>query len=131
MTTRLELPKPRYPMVTRVVSELPTPVEGVVTTGPITWMIKAKHPFMVDLMVVRMFVDELGVEIYSIPEDGKNGVRHTIPMEKIRCIEEVMPAATFLDEIEMAQEDDEDEDDGPEIVDQAPEEESNQPATSP
>jgi|WetSurMetagenome_2_1015567.scaffolds.fasta_scaffold322941_2 hypothetical protein len=131
------LPQPGYPMVTRVVSDclFPTPRQKeehrnincphcqVVlkvpvkieesSPEPMTWVVSQTHPLVPGMRVVRMFVVDGGVEVYS--SDSRNYLRNIIPMGSIKLVEEAMPVEMFEDEItraeaDLAEEDSEDED---------------------
>jgi len=115
MTTRIELPNPGFPMVTRMISNSLLPEEGQ-REEPITWVLSQPHPLVPNMKVVRMFVDRGGVEVYSVPDDGKNGMRNLIPMSWVRLVEEVMPLDVFVEELAAAESDggdDDDDDDEP------------------
>lgn len=114
----ITLPKPNYPMLTRMVSDPLFPKEGGGSSEPITWALSSAHPLVPDMKITRMFVDRNGVvEIYS--HDGKTGMRNVIPQNHVRITEEVMPMEIFAGEIAAAEsppndeddEEDEDEDD--------------------
>ena len=113
------------PVLTRVVSN---PVFND-RDEPITWAVRAPHPFVPETYtVVRMFIDLGGVEIYSLANDGKSGMRNIIPTSKIRFTEEAMGFDVFKEELEAAMyagapvgplsaaddDDDDDDDDEPE-----------------
>lgn len=86
---------------------------------PITWTVGQRHPLVPDMMIVRMFVDRGGVEVYS--HDGKNGMRNLIPMSFVRLIEEVMPLDLFAEELSAAEaESDDDGDEGDDEPEEAP-----------
>ena len=86
------------PALTRVVSN---PIFSD-RDEPITWAVRTPHPIIDTYMVVRMFADLGGVEIYSLSTDGKSGMRNTIPTSKIRLVEEAMPFDVFKEELEAA-----------------------------
>ena len=146
MTTSIRLPpaSPGRPLLTRMLSNalfvspptLPMPPQGASLDvhallamqrqaahadpidQPITWVAGQPHPLVPNMTVARMYVEEGGVDVYS--HDGRNGMRHFIPMDTIRLIEEVMPLDTFADEIEDAEEraiDDDDDDEPEEEID--------------
>lgn len=118
MTTRdIELPPPGFPMVTRMISNALLPIDGG-SQAPATWVVSQPHPLVPDMMVVRMFVDRGGVEVYS--HDGRNGMRNLIPMTWVRLIEEVMPLDVFAEELAAAESDEPDDDDNDDDDDTAP-----------
>lgn len=87
------------PVLTRVVSN---PVFND-RDEPITWAVRAPHPFVPDeYTVVRMFIDLGGVEIYSLAKDGRSGMRNIIPTSKVRFTEEAMGFDVFKEELEAA-----------------------------
>lgn len=87
------------------------------TDQPLTWVAGQFHPLVPNMRIVRMYVDDTGVSVYS--HDGKNGMRHFVPIALVRLVEEVMTLDAFVDAIEdeEAPEDDEPDldepDDGP------------------
>ena len=117
------------PVLTRVVSN---PVFND-RDEPITWAVRAPHPFVPETYtVVRMFIDLGGVEIYSLASDGKSGMRNIIPTSKIRFTEEAMGFDVFKEELEAAMyagapvgplsaDDDDDDDDNDESEPEEPE----------
>ena len=109
------------PVLTRVVSN---PIFSD-REEPITWSVRVAHPLIPEYTIVRMFIDLGGVEIYSLANDGKSGMRNIIPTSKIRFIEEAMGFDVFKEELEAAMyagapvgplsaDDDDDDDDEPE-----------------
>jgi len=98
-------------MVMRVVSNplFPEDPNGN-NREPIVWVLSEMHPFIPAMKIVRMFydVDAGGVEIYST--DGKKGVRHIVPMNVIRLVEEVMSMDVLCNELEIAESDEPDPD---------------------
>jgi len=120
-TKLIELPTPRRPLVMRVLSN---PLFHDTGPEPITWTVAQPHPLVPDAKIVRMFSSDIGVEVYSVVNDGKTGMRNFIPMTTVRLVEEVMPIEEFADELFDAEEDDDDEpdepDDEPEILPEEP-----------
>lgn len=115
----VELPAPQFPMLTRVVS---SPIFSE-RDAAITWGVGAPHPLVPETYkVIRMFVDRGGVEVYSVSNDGKSGMRNLIPMERVRFIEEAMPLDVFVEELDAAEsagdDDDDDDPDEPEFLDE-------------
>lgn len=126
MTT--QLPAPQYPTVTHVVSlplyaeaktenrqlgcpncqaQLEVPVRVYSKPEPVTWAIGQLHPLVPKMKVVRMFVGEDSVEIYSLSEDGAHGVRNSIPLSAVKLVQEAMPLDVFVSELEDAEAGDE------------------------
>ena len=104
---RMQLPGPRFPMVTRVISNALFPAEGsaaVREPEPIAWMIGTAHPFVPTMRIVRMFVVSDGVAIYSAADGAAEGMRNLIPMHWVRFVEEAMPIDIFVDELALAEE---------------------------
>ena len=129
----IELPAAQYPMLTRMVSE---PIFGE-SEEPVAWALSKPHPFIPDLNVVRMFLDRgdgngsATVEIYSVSPNGtKGGVRHIIPLNSVRIVEEAMPIDVFVEELAAAEgPNDDGGSDEPNEVTAAPEEPTVQPVT--
>ena len=108
------LPEPGYPMVTRVISDSIFPADPPGSKDePIVWMIGVQHPFIPEMNVMRMFVDDVGAEIYSVSADGRSGMRNMLPMSHIRYVEEAMPLEEFVEELTAAENGDDDEPDDP------------------
>ena len=123
----VNLAPPGYPMLTRMVSDplfpetkpqvmacphckqnlaLPLPTAG--KDEPITWIVGQRHPLVPDMKVMRMFIDHGGVEVYSVANDGKAGMRNLVPMTSVRLTEEAMPMDVFAEELAAAEEEDDD-----------------------
>ena len=117
----VELPEPRFPMLTRMISNPLFPPESGRGEEPITWGLGTLHPLVAGMKVVRMFVDRGGVEVYSVSQDG-NGMRNLIPMHCIRLIEEAMPLDVFVEELAAAESPEDDDD--PEDDEQHPDDPS-------
>jgi len=121
----IHLPPPGYPMLTRMVSNplfpdtksqvmacphckqslsIPVPPPG--KEEPITWIVGDRHPLVPDMKVIRMFIDDTGVEVYSVSADGKAGMRNLVPITSVRLVEEAMPLDVFAEELADAEEDD-------------------------
>jgi hypothetical protein len=106
------LPEPGYPMLAHVVSNalFPEMQSGsvncqacsaavAVPSDKSIWSVDDPHPLVPELKVVRMFIDNGGIEIYSVTEDGKSCTRNFVPMDWIRVTEEVMPLDVFVEEV--------------------------------
>lgn len=76
---------------------------------PVTWIVSKEHPFVPGMKIIRMFVGDGGVEVYS--HDDKIGMRTLIPMSMVRLAQEAMPLDMLADEILAAEDDDDDDDD--------------------
>lgn len=113
---KIELPAPQYPILSRLVTE--SILEN--SDEPVVWVLGGAHPFVDRAKIMRMFIDrgrvtsspqgELDgnnagvVEIYSAPEqDAVEGLRHTIPLNAVRLVEEVMPIDVFVEELAAAE----------------------------
>ena len=92
----LPTPNPDFPILTRAVSNVLFPENG---ENPVTWMLSGEHPLVAGHKVVRMFVNDDGVEIYSVSADGRRGMRNLVPMAQIRLIEEAMTLDLFVEEL--------------------------------
>lgn len=125
VTKTVDLPAPGYPMVTRMISDSlfsearqqwvqPPPGAPAGTPmhlmppkdDPVTWTVSQAHPLIPNLKVVRMFLDRGGVEVYSVTDDGKTGMRNLVPMSRVRLVEEFMPLEVFVEEMAAAETDD-------------------------
>jgi hypothetical protein len=129
-TKPVELPEPGFPMLTRMISDTLFPSTHSQTIGcphcskpitidrtadkeePVTWIVGQRHPLVPEMKVMRMFVDRGGVEVYSVSDDAKAGMRNLVPMSKVRLIEEAMPLDVFVDELVAAESDEPDDPDG-------------------
>lgn len=142
MTQTITLPAPRYPLVSRLVTSPifgdPTNPDGTPALNPdgskkraepIVWALSKPNPLTEAATIVRMFVVEEGIEIYSIAQNGGPGIRNTIPFAMVRIVEEVMPpevfaavlgAASDADAEDDPDDDDEPDDDEPEGLPPAP-----------
>jgi len=107
--SNINLPKPGFPMLTRVVSN-PIFSSDPKKDNPVTWTLGSPHPMIPTVKVVRMFVDRGGVEIYSATDDGSAGMRNWIPDVQIRLTEEAMPMDVFVEELAAAEAGDDDDD---------------------
>lgn len=151
----IDLPAPGYPMVTRVISDplfppeapapAPPPAPGAPVPAPVaappaeplTWVVSHAHPLVPQMKVVRMFVEALGIAVYSVALDGTTGMRNLIPTGRTRFVEEAMPLEVFIDELAIAESDadapDDEEDEPPEAPaqDSSPQEASTGPKAVP
>jgi hypothetical protein len=57
------------------------------------------------MKVIRMFLTDDGVEVYSVADDNRAVMRNLVPSKTIRLTEETMPIDVFADELEAAEED--------------------------
>jgi hypothetical protein len=106
----VELPPPGFPMLTRMISDRLFPPDAK-SQGepqgepePVTWIVGQAHPLVPDMRVMRMFIDQSVVEVYSVSSDGKAGIRNRVPMHSIRLTEEAMPLDVFVEELIAAEE---------------------------
>lgn len=123
----VNLAAPGYPMLTRMVSDplfpdtkqqvmacphckqnLSIPLPSADKQEPVTWIVGQPHPLVPDMKVMRMFIDGGGVEVYSVSNDGKAGMRNLVPIGSVRLTEEAMPLDVFAEELAAAEEEDED-----------------------
>lgn len=102
-----------YPMVVHVVSNPMFPPEPELgpngqPTGrlrkeePVHWIVSKDHPFVPNFIVHRMFLEDDGVEVYSVSKDNKTGMRDTIPTHDVRLVQESMSMDVFIEELEDA-----------------------------
>jgi hypothetical protein len=117
-TQRTELPRPHpdRPMVTLLITDNLMQDRQDQT---IRWVIGQPHPFVPEMTIRRMFTDHDGVEVYSAPTQGNVCIRDLIPMARIRLVQEGMSLDVFIDELDDAESDD-DEEDEPEYLDEEP-----------
>ena len=113
----MALPDPTYPMVVHMISNPMFPAEPAAPgtppnrEEPVHWVISKNHPFVPNFRVMRMFLDRGGVEVYSVFEADKIGMRDVIPMHNVRLVQESMPIDIFVEELAAAEEEDGDEPD--------------------
>ena len=100
-TIELPAPTPGTPMLMRMISDPLFPPEAGAKDEPLTWVVSLAHPLVPDMKVIRMFVEDVGIAVYSV--DGKIGMRNLIPMERTRLVEEAMPLEVFADELYRAE----------------------------
>jgi hypothetical protein len=112
---------PTYPMVVHMISNPMFPGEREVDangqlTGrvgkeePIHWVVSKPHPFVANFNVLRMFMDRGSVEVYSVSADNARGMRDVVPMHCVRLVQEAMPMDIFVEELEAAENDDDEDD---------------------
>jgi hypothetical protein len=115
---QLPLPNPNAPMVTRVITNALFPEESpkgprgepLLPPGfpraeePLTWVVGQKHPLDGNIQIVRMFRAEEGVEVYCVGYE--NGIRCFLPTHQVRFVEEGMPIDLFIEELAIAESDD-------------------------
>lgn len=95
VTGSVMLPEPGYPMLTRMLSNALFPD---MTSGSCSWIFNEPHPLVSEMKVVRMFVVDGGVHVYSAPSNGIC-TRSFVPMGWIKLIEEVMPLDVFVEQL--------------------------------
>lgn len=106
-TISLPPPKANAPLLTRMMSD---PLLG--GEQPIPWVVGAQHPLAPEgWQIRRMFIELDGVEVYAVSPDGKHGTRTSIPIARVRLIEEAMSRDVFIDQLEAAETGDDDDDD--------------------
>ncbi len=103
----IKLPQPQPPIVTRVLSDNLAAAAG---GDPLLWVVGAAHPMDKQSKVVRMFVYERVVHVYTSREG--NCVRNVIPLARVRLVEEVMPVEMFVEELQAAEDGEDPDDDG-------------------
>ena len=127
LTNVVQIPEPGYPMLTRAISNpLFPPEHPTKQAEPITWTVGSQHPLIPEMRVMRMFISDEGVDVYSVSADGHSGMRNMISLGTIRLVEEAMPLEVFIQELAAAEgPDDEEEED-----DEEDEEEENEPTAA-
>ena len=91
----VEIPEPGYPMLTHLLS---SPLFPDMAPGNCSWVVDEPHPLVPEMKVVRMFVVDGGVHVYSAPSSGIC-TRSFVPMGWIKLIEEVMPLDVFVEQL--------------------------------
>ena len=91
----IEIPEPGFPMLTQMISHAPFPD---MPSGICPWVVDQPHPLVPEMKVVRMFVVDGGVHIYSAPNAGVC-TRSFVPMSGVKLTEEVMPFDLFVEEL--------------------------------
>jgi len=149
--TTIKLADPGFPAVMRVVSAavfpeppkeetktagcphcqkpIVIPVEKEGVARPLNWIVGVAHPIIPDMLIIRMFRVDDGIEVYSVKKDNTGGMRHVIPERSVLLVEEAMPLDVFANELQMS-EDDAALDDGEDEEDEE-EETFDPPATTP
>jgi hypothetical protein len=112
----IELPPPGYPMLVLLITDDLVPEDGAKKGTTVQWTVSKPHPFVPKMNVMRMFINNGAVEIYSTSADGAVGTRDTIPMIRVRLAQEAMPLDVFVQELAAAESgfDADDDDDGDE-----------------
>lgn len=100
----IELPRPTFPMITRMVSNEILSDNPQAPMKTETWQFGEDHPLDQKIRVVRMHFVEGGVEVYSVSKDGRGTIRNLVPSAMIRFVEESMPIEVFVQELEDAEE---------------------------
>jgi len=125
---QIQIPDAQPPYLTRMIAHALSPeiVQDEITKqlvrreDPVAWLVGKPHPLVAKTTIFRMFAARGGVEIYSLSEDRRTGIRDFIPMSQIRLIGEEMPLDVFVEELAAAEagEDDDDEPDptGPDEI---------------
>ncbi len=105
--------KPEFPMVMVMFTD---GVEGMPSHGShVLWTVGRPHPFIPETSILRMFITDTGVEVYSW--DSKAGARDLIPMNRIRLVREALSLEILMEELALAEaekaddQDDEEDDD--------------------
>lgn len=101
----VELAEPGFPMAMLMVSEVILPDPERTSQGPLLWVVGKPHPFVPNANVLRMFVTDSGVDVYSVSSNGMKGMRDRIPMTRIRLVQEAMPLEVFAEELDAAEDD--------------------------
>ena len=70
---------------------------------PIAWIVGQQHPLMPEMEILRMFIEDDGVMVYSVSKDKRAGSRNLVPMKSVRLTEEAMPLDVFAEELADAE----------------------------
>jgi len=120
-TQTVQLPQPKYPILTRMLcrqcfhEHQAQGQKQVVTCPhckgqlsieqpagkeePVQWVVGEGHPLVPNTRVMRMFVEDGVVEVYSVSTDTKGtaGMRNLVPMDHVILVEEAMPFDVFVE----------------------------------
>lgn len=80
---------------------------------PVFWLIGQPHPFVPEIVIRRMYVEEGIVVIFSMSDDRKTCLIDEIPLESVRLIEKGMTYDVFVEELLDADDPDGDPDPDP------------------
>jgi hypothetical protein len=111
MTNPLSAEPPSI-LLTRMISSPLFPEES---KTPIVWVLSGQHPLVPGARIIRMLIDDDGVDVYSALADGKKGMRNLVPMHSIQLIEEAMSIETLAEEIEISESEEPDPEPEPEL----------------
>jgi hypothetical protein len=109
---RLVVSDPLFPA--QVLDGTGQPIQGQFKESlePVTWILRRPHPFVPDMTIVGLFLNEDGIEIYST--NNKMGMRDLIQAKFVRLVQESMLMPVFEKELYLAELGDDDDDDPPE-----------------
>ena len=107
-------PNPNVPMIGIVFTDNIVPGKGHDAAATIQWSVSKAHPFVPGMHVVRMFVTDDGVEVYSSSDDGKTCMRDLISSKYVRLVQEAMTVDVFVRELQDAEDDEDDPEPDPE-----------------
>jgi hypothetical protein len=83
------------------------PVAGKDKEEPVQWIVGEAHPLVPNTRVMRMFVEDGVVEVYSVSNDPKGGapagMRNLVPIDHVILVEEAMPFEVFVECLEEAE----------------------------
>lgn len=101
----IELPEPDGTFVVRAVTNRIVD-EG---KGPLVWAVGRSNPLASDMKIVRMYASDGELRAYSVSE--KMILRHVVPFDQVRVVEEGLTLPVFLEAIEEEESEDDDDDD--------------------
>lgn len=122
----VDLPEPGYPMVVNVFTDNLIPnnpnnndsskpnfirIDPKAKDDVVHWAVSGDHPFIPGMRIMRMFIVDNTVEVYSMMGDGVTCMRDTIPMSRVRLTQEGMPGKVFVEELHNAEAADDETDD--------------------
>lgn len=69
---------------------------------PVFWLLSKPHPFVPNITIRRMHVEDGVVSIFSTSDDRQTCIIDEIPIESVRLIEKGMRYEVFVEELEDA-----------------------------
>jgi hypothetical protein len=109
---RLVVSDPLFPASVLDGAGNPIPGQFKESLEPVTWILRRPHPFVPDMMIVGMFLNKDGIEIYST--NKRMGMRDLIQAKSVRLVQESMLMSVFEEELYLAESGDDDDDGAPE-----------------
>jgi len=102
-------PELSYPRIMLMITEKLVPTDA----AEVTWCVGKAHPSVPDMKIMAMFVNDDFVEVYSVIDGNRGGMRDLIPTRRARILREGMPLDVFMEELaraELGYPDDDDDD---------------------